>query len=51
MAKFPKTFAGAEVIETDLDQDDFEFRGERLTEQRAAQIAEQLYRKGRNDAQ
>jgi hypothetical protein len=45
MGKFPKTLADAEVIETDLDRDDFEFQGERLTEARAAELAEQHWEK------
>lgn len=48
MAKFPKTTAGAEVVETDLDQDDFQFRGERLTEERAGQLAETHWEKTAN---
>lgn len=35
MGKFPETTAGAEVVETNLDQDDFQFQGQRLTEERA----------------
>ena len=45
MGKFPKTTAGGEVVDTDLDQDDFQFQGERLTEDRAAQIAEERFEK------
>lgn len=48
MRKFPKSLAGAEIAETDLDEDDFQFQGERLTEQRAAGIAEERFEKSAN---
>lgn len=38
---FPKNTAGHEVSEVDLDQDDFQFHGEQLTEARAAKLAEE----------
>lgn len=46
MGKFPETTAGAEVVETDLDQDDFQFQGKRLTEERAERLAEKMFRSG-----
>lgn len=48
MGKFPKNLADAEVVEADLDQDDFQFEGEQLTEERAAQIAEEKWEKSAN---
>lgn len=48
MGKFPKTTAGAEVVETDLDQDDFQFQGKRLTEKRAEKLAEKAFRRADN---
>lgn len=48
MGKFPKSLAGAEVVETDLDQDDFVFEGQQLTEERAAQIAEKKWERSAN---
>ncbi|MGO8851349.1 hypothetical protein [Mycobacterium sp.] len=48
MGKFPKNLADAEVVETDLDQDDFQFEGERLTEGRAAKLAEEKWEKTAN---
>ena len=48
MGKFPKNLADVEVVETDLDQDDFEFQGERLTEERAAELAEEQWEKTAN---
>lgn len=43
MGKFPNTTAGAEVVEADLDQDDFRFHGERLAEKRAQKLAEKVF--------
>lgn len=48
MAKFPKITAGEEVSEVDLDHDDFQFQGQRLTEARAAQLAEDHWEKTAN---
>lgn len=48
MGKYPKSLAGAKVTETDLDQDDFQFQGERLTEGRASGIAEERWEKTAN---
>jgi hypothetical protein len=48
MGKFPQTLAGAEVVDTSLDEEDFEFHGERLTEARADELAETKFRRGDN---
>lgn len=48
MAKFPKNTAGHEVSEVDLDQDDFQFHGEQLTEARAAKLAEEHWERTAN---
>jgi len=48
MAEFPKSLAGAEVSDIDLTQEDFEFDGQRLTEQRAEQLAEKAFRPSDN---
>lgn len=46
--KFPETLAGAEVSDIDLGQEDFQFQGERLTEERAGRLAEEHFGRSRN---
>lgn len=41
MADFPKTLACVEVSDIDLSEEEFQFHGQRLTEQRAEQVAEE----------
>lgn len=48
MTKFPKTLAGAEVSDIDLAEEEFQFEGERLTEQRAEHLAEKAFRPSDN---
>lgn len=48
MGKFPKTLAGAEVSDIDLDEEDFQFHGRRLTEARAGRAAEAVFRRSDN---
>lgn len=48
MTKFPKTLADADVSDIDLAQEDFQFEGQRLTEQRAEQLAERAFRPSGN---
>ncbi|UXA06570.1 ribbon-helix-helix domain-containing protein (plasmid) [Mycobacterium sp. SMC-2] len=47
MGKFPKTLAGAEVSDIDLDEEDFRFHGKRLTENRA-ELAAKVFRRADN---
>ncbi|MCA2248815.1 hypothetical protein JF729_13595 [Mycobacterium intracellulare] len=44
--RFPVSLAGAEVSAIDLDAEDFVFQGERLTDERAGQIAQAVFEKG-----
>lgn len=48
MGKFPKSTAGAEVVDADLDHDDFQFQGKRLTEKRAEKLAAKAFRRADN---
>lgn len=48
MTKFPKSLGDAEVSDIDLAQEDFQFEGQRLTEQRAEQLAERVFRASDN---
>lgn len=48
MGKFPKSMAGAEVSDIDLEHEEFQFHGERLTEARAEELAEQKFRRADN---
>jgi len=41
--KFPETLAGAVVSDIDLVTEELAFQGERLTEQRAQEIAEHVF--------
>ncbi|BCO47745.1 hypothetical protein [Mycobacterium intracellulare] len=42
---FPVSLAGVEVSDIDLDAEDFVFQGERMTDERAAQIAQTVFEK------
>lgn len=44
--EFPESLAGAEVSDIDLHDEEFVFRGERMTDERAAQIAQAVFEKG-----
>lgn len=46
--KFPETLAGAEVSDIDLGAEEFQFQGARLTEDRAAELAETHFERARN---
>lgn len=46
-SKFPKTTAGAQVSDIDLDQEAVYVNGERLTEERAEQMAAESVRLAR----
>jgi hypothetical protein len=48
MGNFPKDLSGAEVSDIDLDEEEFTFQGERLTENRAQQIAEERWERSAN---
>ncbi|GAB1811110.1 hypothetical protein [Mycobacterium sp. MUNTM1] len=45
-SKFPESLADAEVSDIDLDTEEFVFHGERMTDERAAQIAQAAFEKG-----
>lgn len=45
-SEFPESLAGAEVSDIDLDAEEFVFQGERMTDERAAQIAQAVFEKG-----
>ncbi|MGF2946857.1 hypothetical protein [Mycobacterium sp. Lab-001] len=44
--KFPKTLAGTEISDIDLDEEVFMFQGELLTEARARQLTEEHFERG-----
>ncbi|ETZ55312.1 DNA-binding protein [Mycobacterium avium] len=48
MGQFPNSLTGAEVSDIDLKKEDFQFHGERLTEARAEELAEQKFRRADN---
>jgi fructose-bisphosphate aldolase class 1 len=48
MAKFPKTLTGADVSDIDLTKEEFVFHGERLTDERAKQLADKHFDRSRN---
>lgn len=43
---FPVSLAGAEVSDIDLDAEEFVFQGDRMTDERATQIAPSAFEKG-----
>ncbi|UXA04427.1 hypothetical protein KXD96_15470 [Mycobacterium sp. SMC-2] len=51
VGKFPKTFAGAEVSDIDLDNEVVMVDGQRLTEERAEQITAEVLAKVREREQ
>lgn len=44
--RFPVSLAGAEVSDINLDAEEFVFQGERMTDERAAQVAQAVFEKG-----
>lgn len=42
---FPESLAGAKVSDIDLDAEEFVFRGERMTDERATQVAHAVFEK------